>query len=330
VGSLTGVFLQGSLMWSYFRSSIKNVLFSGVVLFFWGGFLSHSSLAAADRIRVLVWDEQQPRQKIAYPEFLGRQLASHLEKSEKLVVSLASIDDPENGLSTKTLEECDVLIWWGHVRQDEIAEAKGVEIVEYVKRGKLALIILHSAHWSVPFMEAMEQKAVQDALDRVHSQERQKVTVRWTAPRQRKTPPLGQRHTIGTRYIWSNGESALTIEMQRPNCVFPSCCHPAEPSQIRTRLPEHPVARGIPLTFTIPETEMYDEPFGVPEPDLLIFDETWEGGEYFRSGAVWNLGSGKIFYFRPGHETYRVYFEDMPLRIIRNAVIWMGESRLEP
>lgn len=326
-----GFFLQGSLMWSYLRSSIKHVLFSGAVIFPLGCFLHHSSLVAADRIRVLVWDEQQPRQKVAYPEFLGRQLASHLEKSEKLVVSLASIDDPDHGLSTKTLEECDVLIWWGHTRQDEIPVAKGVEIVEYVKKGELALVILHSAHWSVPFMEAMEQKAVQDALDRIPSRERQQATVRWTGPRQRKTPQLGQRSTIGARrYIWGNGEGALIIEMERPDCVFPSCCHPAEPSQIRTRLPEHPVARGIPLTFTIPETEMYDEPFGVPEPDLLIFDETWEGGEYFRSGAVWNLGSGKIFYFRPGHETYRVYFEDMPLRIIRNAAIWMGERKVEP
>ena len=317
-------------MWIHVRSRIKHMLFSGAVIFFLGGFLGQNSMAVADRIRVLVWDEQQPRQKVAYPEFLGRQLALHLEKSKELIVSLASIDDPENGLSTKRLEECDVLIWWGHVRQDEIPDTKGVEIVEYVKSGKLALIVLHSAHWSVPFMEAMEQKAAQDALSRISSRERQRATVRWTGPRQRKKSPLGQRNTIGTGYIWRNGGDALVIEMERPNCVFPSCCHSSEPSQIRTRLPEHPVARGIPLTFTIPETEMYDEPFGVPEPDLLIFDETWEGGEYFRSGAVWNLGSGKIFYFRPGHETYGVYFEDMPLRIIRNAVIWMGGNEVEP
>jgi trehalose utilization protein len=39
---------------------------------------------------------------------------------------------------------------------------------------------------------------------------------------------------------------------------------------------------------------------------------------------VWNIGKGKVFYFRPGHETYPVYLEETPLKIIGNAVQWMG------
>jgi len=69
---------------------------------------------------------------------------------------------------------------------------------------------------------------------------------------------------------------------------------------------------------------MYDEPFHVPEPDEVIFRERWTGGEYFRSGMVWKLGRGYIFYFRPGHETYQVFTEPGPLKILKNASIYFG------
>ena len=68
--------------------------------------------------------------------------------------------------------------------------------------------------------------------------------------------------------------------------------------------PDHPIAAGIPAEFELPQTEMYDEPFHVPEPDEVILEERWASGEWFRSGAVWKLGRGKVFYFRPGHETF--------------------------
>ncbi len=73
---------------------------------------------------------------------------------------------------------------------------------------------------------------------------------------------------------------------------------------------------------------MYDEPFGVPEPDLVIFEESWKDGEHFRSGALWTIGEGKVFYFRPGHETYKVFFEPYPLKIVENAAVWLGDAVL--
>ena len=39
---------------------------------------------------------------------------------------------------------------------------------------------------------------------------------------------------------------------------------------------------------------------------------------------IWNIGKGKVFYFRPGHETYGVYFEPMPLKVLENASRWLG------
>jgi trehalose utilization protein len=40
---------------------------------------------------------------------------------------------------------------------------------------------------------------------------------------------------------------------------------------------------------------------------------------------IWNLGAGKIFYFRPGHETYPVFKESNVMQIITNAVYWMAQ-----
>ncbi|HTE21112.1 MAG TPA: hypothetical protein VK689_22330, partial [Armatimonadota bacterium] len=57
-----------------------------------------------------------------------------------------------------------------------------------------------------------------------------------------------------------------------------------------------------------------------------IFEERWDAGERFRGGCLWNLGAGKVFYFRPGHETYPVFKEAAPLRLVENAVRWMGKQ----
>lgn len=96
------------------------------------------------------------------------------------------------------------------------------------------------------------------------------------------------------------------------------------PCHVTTLLPDHPIATGLPRHWDIPQTEMYDEPFHVPPPDQVIFEEKWDLGEHFRSGCVWNIGKGKVFYFRPGHEIDPVYKQELPLRVIENACRWLG------
>lgn len=86
--------------------------------------------------------------------------------------------------------------------------------------------------------------------------------------------------------------------------------------------PAHPIARGINRYFEIENTEMYGEPFAVPAPDENVFISWFEGGEVFRSGCTWKRGNGKIFYFRPGHETYPIYYHPMVRLVLRNAVKW--------
>lgn len=97
--------------------------------------------------------------------------------------------------------------------------------------------------------------------------------------------------------------------------------------------PGHPIARGIEGCFELPHEEMYGEPFAVPAPDEQVFISWFEGGEVFRSGCCWTRGNGRIFYFRPGHETHPTYFDPNIRRVIANAVAWarpQGHWRDEP
>jgi trehalose utilization protein len=94
--------------------------------------------------------------------------------------------------------------------------------------------------------------------------------------------------------------------------------------------PGHPVARGLPDVFVIPEQEMYGEYFDIPQPDELVFISSFAGGEVFRSGCAFRRGQGRIFYFSPGHETQPVYHQPEVRRVIANAVRWVGVGPLPP
>ena len=87
--------------------------------------------------------------------------------------------------------------------------------------------------------------------------------------------------------------------------------------------PGHPIAEGLGEYFEIDMTEMYGEPFQVPAPDETVFVSWFEGGEVFRSGLCYKRGNGKIFYFRPGHESYPVYYNKDVQKVIKNSIHWV-------
>jgi len=280
------------------------------------------SIQAAAPIRVLVWDEQQPQQKEAYGEkFLGETIAAHLENQNGFSVKSARLDDAEQGLSEATLDATDVLIFWCHRRVKDQDDARVEAVVKRVLEGKLALIALHSAHWAKPFVRLMQERAKEDALAQVPEGERQAAKfeflnhnpyykgVKNEAP---LTPSLAR---VGD--VWQ-----LTL----PQCVFPTYRNDGAPGHLSTLLPQHPIAAGLPAQWDIPQTEMYGEPFHVPTPDEVVFEEKWDKGEHFRSGLVWKTGHGRVFYFRPGHETYPVFKQAEPLRILENAARWLGQN----
>ncbi|MBB6022907.1 trehalose utilization protein [Paenibacillus sp. JGP012] len=91
--------------------------------------------------------------------------------------------------------------------------------------------------------------------------------------------------------------------------------------------PSHPIAEGIEGKIVLEKEEMYGEFFDIPVPDELIFVSNFQGGEVFRSGCTFRRGEGKIFYFRPGHETYPTYYHPEILKVISNAVKWAYPAR---
>lgn len=93
--------------------------------------------------------------------------------------------------------------------------------------------------------------------------------------------------------------------------------------------PSHPIAEGIGEYIELPQEEMYGEHFDIPQPDELVFTSWFEGGEVFRSGCTYTRGNGKVFYFRPGHETYPTYHNEQIQKVITNAVKWAQPVKRE-
>jgi trehalose utilization protein len=86
--------------------------------------------------------------------------------------------------------------------------------------------------------------------------------------------------------------------------------------------PSHPITAGLGEYIELEKEEMYGEHFDIPAPDQLVMVSWFEGGEVFRSGCTYQRGNGKIFYFRPGHETYPTYYKREVQKVIINAVEW--------
>jgi len=92
--------------------------------------------------------------------------------------------------------------------------------------------------------------------------------------------------------------------------------------------PNHPITEGIDEYVELENEEMYGERFDIPTPDELVFVSWFKGGVVFRSGCCWNRGLGKVFYFRPGHETNPSYHIPQIQRIITNAVKWAAPIKI--
>ena len=288
-----------------------------------------AGFAGADEpgpIRLLIWDERQPEQKQAYGMFLGDYLAAQFEKLPGITVTSVGIDDPEQGLSDDILDNHDVLIWWAHVRHGEISRETSQRIVSRVRDGRLSLIPLHSALSSRPFIDAMRTCAVIDAAGlatEMSGDFPSRVELTLKDPGPEVVRPEVDPRAVGIQMVL-NVDGTAMADVPLPACSIGSWREDSKPSHIQVLAPHHPIAAGLPATFTIPHTEMYNEPFQVPAPDVVVLYERWDAGEEFRSGCLWNLGKGKVFYFRPGHETDDVFTHPEPMRVLENAVRFLA------
>ncbi len=109
-------------------------------------------------MRVTVWNEfihetrGDERVLAHYPEGIHAVIADGLREQlgDEVEVSTATLAEPEHGLSEEVLAQTDVLLWWGHIAHDQVAD----EVVERVHRHVIegmGIIVLHSGHFSKIF-----------------------------------------------------------------------------------------------------------------------------------------------------------------------------------
>ncbi len=271
-------------------------------------------------IRVVIWDERQPEQKQAYDTFLGNEIAARLSGRPGIEVRSVALDDAEQGLAPEILDWAEVIVWWSHRRNHDVPVEKARQIVERVRAGRTMYVGLHSAHWARPFTELMDERAREDVRRQFADVPEGKLVIT-EVPGLRKVPARDARFTPATD-VAKKPDGTVAVTLHLPGCIFPRFRNDGKPSTVKVLAGDHPLAAGLPAEFTLPQTEMYDEPYHVPEPDALVAEETWEAGERFRSVMAWRVGAGKVVYIRPGHETFPVWKNDHMLRLLENAIRW--------
>lgn len=112
-------------------------------------------------LAVTIWNEfvherEHEAVRAVYPDGIHAVLAEALGRwlGNAVQVRVATLQEPEHGLSALALRECQVLVWWGHAAHDQVAD----EVVERVHRRVLegmGLVALHSAHASKIFRRLM-------------------------------------------------------------------------------------------------------------------------------------------------------------------------------
>ncbi|HTL40669.1 MAG TPA: ThuA domain-containing protein [Pseudolysinimonas sp.] len=112
-------------------------------------------------LRVVVWGENrheqvEPAVAKRYPTGMHQTIREGIEEflGEKAIVTTATLDEPEHGLTEERLAETDVLTWWGHAAHAEVDDAVVERIHQHVLAG-MGLVVLHSGHWSKIFMKLM-------------------------------------------------------------------------------------------------------------------------------------------------------------------------------
>lgn len=123
------------------------------------GLLSPLDLfAQTTKRRVVVWSENTAPVDKVYPQDVNTTIADGLKKSlTGWEVIIASIDQPNQGITPELLHSTDVLLWWGHKRHGEVKDDLVARIVKRVKEDGMGFISLHSAHYAKPYKELMSE-----------------------------------------------------------------------------------------------------------------------------------------------------------------------------
>jgi len=114
----------------------------------------------APPLRVTIWNEaihevESPAIAAVYPEGIHRAIAAGLRQHlPDAVLWTATLMQPEQGLPAATLDQTDVLLWWGHIAHEEVSDELAQRVRDRVLGG-MGLIVLHSGHFSKVFRGLM-------------------------------------------------------------------------------------------------------------------------------------------------------------------------------
>lgn len=107
------------------------------------------------KINVTIWNEycheklSESVEKV-YPKGIHGAIEEKLSEFGKFNIRCATFDMKDHGLSDEVLNNTDVLIWWGHMKHNEVSDEIAQKIKDRVLNG-MGFIALHSAHGSKPF-----------------------------------------------------------------------------------------------------------------------------------------------------------------------------------
>lgn len=124
--------------------------------------LAPNLFAARARQKVVVWSEGSaavdPKSSALYPHDINAAVADGLKPlaAAGWEIIIASLSEPDQGVSDERLKSTDVLIWWGHKKHKDVKDELVERIVRRVKEDGMGFIALHSSHFSKPFKALMD------------------------------------------------------------------------------------------------------------------------------------------------------------------------------
>ena len=100
-------------------------------------------------------DRTDARVKEVYPQGIHTALAAVLDECGEFETRTATLRDPDQGVDEKTLAGVDVIVWWGHIRHDDVTDENAERVANLVIDNGVGFVPVHSAHFSKPFKRLM-------------------------------------------------------------------------------------------------------------------------------------------------------------------------------
>jgi len=118
-------------------------------------------MAERRHLNVTVWNEhvherREPSVGKIYPDGMHAPIVEGLrrELAGAVTVRVATLDEPEHGLTRELLADTDVLTWWGHAAHEQVADEVVERVFSRVLDG-MGIVVLHSGHHSKIFKRLM-------------------------------------------------------------------------------------------------------------------------------------------------------------------------------